>query len=275
MNYTVAGDYIAVSGVNDFSLGAIFECGQCFRWNADSSGVYSGVAFSRALEIKRAGDDILLKTTESDFLDIWHDYFDLQTDYAEIRRLVSVNPHMEAAAGFGAGIRILRQEKWEALCSFIISQCNNIPRIKKIVETLCTMYGEEIAPGKFSFPSAETIAVLTEEQLAPLRAGYRAKYILEAARAVCSGELDLQELAEIQQGDAIRRLKSLHGVGDKVASCVALFGLHQLDAFPVDVWMKKALEKHFDSDFDPIVFSPYAGVAQQYIFNFERNKNGQ
>ena len=273
MNFTVNGEYVELHGVSDFSLPAIFECGQCFRWNVDGNGVYSGVAFGLALEISRRGDDILLKTTERDFREVWFDYFDLDLDYAGIRRLVSINEHMKTAADFGAGIRILRQDRWEALCSFIISQCNNIPRIKKIVETLCTLFGEEIAPEKHAFPSAASIAALSPEQLAPLRAGYRTKYIIEAARAVVSGAVDLSELAEYPPVEALKALKALPGVGDKVASCVLLFGLHQLDAFPVDVWMKKALAAHFDSDFDPNVFSPYAGVAQQYIFNYERNGN--
>ena len=276
MKHAVSGEYVVLTDISDFSLPAIFECGQCFRWNADENGVYYGIAFARALEIRREGEQVLLKTTERDFREIWYDYFDLDTDYAKIRRLVSINGHMEAAADFGAGIRILRQERWEALCSFIISQCNNIPRIKKIVETLCSLFGEEISPGKYAFPSAERVAALTEAQLSPLRAGYRTKYILDAALAVATGAVDLQLMAEMMPSDALKALKNMTGVGDKVASCVALFGLHQLNAFPVDVWMKKALATHFDNDFDPDVFSPYAGVAQQYIFNYERNgkKNG-
>ena len=275
MNYTVNGEYVVLSDVTDFSLPATFECGQCFRWNADENGVYHGVAYGRALEIKSDGDDILLKTTELDFLDVWKDYFDLDTDYTKIRRHVSVNGHMEKAAEFGAGIRILRQEKWEALCSFIISQCNNIPRIKKIVETLCAMYGGEISDGLYAFPTAEAIAGLTETDLAPLRAGYRTHYIMEAARAVVYGIIDLNGLAGLPAEAAIKALQTLPGVGLKVSSCMALYGLHHLDVFPVDVWMKKALALHFDCDFDPKVFSPYAGVAQQYIFNFERNNNGK
>ncbi|NLB29913.1 MAG: DNA-3-methyladenine glycosylase 2 family protein [Clostridiales bacterium] len=275
MNYTVSGDCVVLSGIADFSPEAIFECGQCFRWNADENGVYSGVAFGKQLEIWRAGDDVALKTTERDFKEVWQGYFDLGTDYAGIRRHVSINEHMEKAARFGAGIRILRQERWEALCSFIISQCNNIPRIKKIVETLCSLFGEEISPGRFAFPGAEKIASLTEERLSPLRAGYRAKYILEAARAVSSGDIDLRALSEAPGEEALRKLKALPGVGDKVASCVMLFGLGQLDAFPIDVWVKKALRARFDSDFDPCVFSPYAGVAQQYIFYYERNRDGK
>jgi len=275
MNYTVNGEYVVLSDVTDFSLPATFECGQCFRWNADENGVYHGVAYGRALEIKSNGDDILLKTTELDFLDVWKDYFDLDTDYTKIRRHVSVNGHMEKAAEFGAGIRILRQEKWEALCSFIISQCNNIPRIKKIVETFCALFGAEISDGLYAFPTAEAIAGLTETDLAPLRAGYRTHYIMEAARAVVYGIIDLNGLAGLPPEAAIKALQTLPGVGLKVSSCMALYGLHHLDVFPVDVWMKKALALHFDCDFDPKVFSPYAGVAQQYIFNFERNNNGK
>lgn len=272
MKISVTGSGVELSGVPDFSLPAIFECGQCFRWNADERGVYTGVAFGRQLVIKAGGDAVLLKTTERDFNEIWRDYFDLSTDYADIRRRVSINAHMEKAAEFGAGIRILRQERWEALCSFIISQCNNIPRIKQIVESLARLCGEEIGDGVFAFPTPERVAALSENELLPIRAGYRAKYITGAARSVSEGKTDLEALSRLPPEEALCELKRLDGIGDKVASCVLLFGLHQLDAFPVDTWMKKALAAHFGRGFDPKVFSPYAGVAQQYIFNYERNR---
>ena len=266
---------VAVSGVSDFDLPRIFECGQCFRWNASEDGVYTGVAFGRAARIRRRGDEILISGTAADFDGVWRDYFDLDLDYAAIRRSLCINDYMRDASEFGAGIRILRQDMWEALCSFIISQCNNIPRIKKIVETLCRLFGERFTAfgGEefFAFPDAETPASLTPDDLAPLRCGYRAPYIISAARAVSSGQLDLPALSRGDPADALRALKALNGVGDKVASCAVLFGLHMLDAFPVDVWMKKAIKNHCGPDFDPSVFSPYAGIAQQYMFYYERS----
>jgi N-glycosylase/DNA lyase len=181
---------------------------------------------------------------------------------------------MTRAARFGTGIRILKQDKWEALCSFILSQCNNIPRIKQIVEKFCGLYGAPIAfsgDTYYTFPSAETTARLTAEDLAPLRAGYRAPYILEAARTVSDGSMDLEALAAGTPENALSALKKLSGVGDKVASCAVLFGLHMLDAFPVDTWMKKSIAENYKEGLDPSVFSPYAGIAQQYMFYYTRS----
>ena len=271
------GSGVSVSGVSDFDLPRIFECGQCFRWNADENGVYTGVAFGRAARIEKRGGEILISGSAEDFENIWRGYFDLGLDYAAIRQSLCINDYMCEATAFGAGIRILRQDMWEALCSFIISQCNNIPRIKKIIETLCRLYGRpfsEIGGDFFSFPDAGTLAGLSPDDLAPLRCGYRAPYIISAARAVSEGRIDLDALSKGDPDTALRTLKTLNGVGDKVANCAVLFGLHMLDAFPVDVWMKKAIRNHCGPDFDPSVFSPYAGIAQQYMFYYERSGPG-
>ncbi|MDR1328019.1 MAG: DNA-3-methyladenine glycosylase 2 family protein [Oscillospiraceae bacterium] len=267
---------ITLAAASELSLEATFECGQCFRWNRagspapDGGVVYQGVALGRAARLTQNGEGITIDAPEAD-IPLWREYFDLSLDYAEIRRGLSADVHMRRAAEFGAGIRILRQDKWEALASFIISQCNNIPRIKKIVETLCALFGDELSPGSYAFPPPERIAGLTEAQLAPLHSGYRAPYIIEAARAVASGELPLDALAELSAREAVAELKKLPGVGEKVASCAALFGLHLLDCFPVDTWMKKAIAAHYGAELDPARFSPYAGVAQQYLFYYERS----
>ncbi|MDR3277152.1 MAG: DNA-3-methyladenine glycosylase 2 family protein [Oscillospiraceae bacterium] len=181
---------------------------------------------------------------------------------------------MARAARFGAGLRLLRQDKWEALASFILSQCNNIPRIKQLIEALCREFGDPIPFGGdtyYTFPPPERLAGRSEADLAPLRAGYRAKYILSAAEAVASGALDLEGLALKSPEEALAALKRLDGVGDKVASCAVLFGLHLLDAFPIDTWMKKAIAERYGGVLDPKIFSPYAGIAQQYIFYYERS----
>ena len=274
VTYRQAGDYVELITADDFDLERIFECGQCFRWNADENGVYTGVAMGKAARIYRKGDSIFISGTAEDFENIWYDYFDLSRSYADIRGSLCVDDYMREASEFGAGIRILRQEKWEALCSFIISQCNNIPRIKKIVETLCRLFGEKtelFGEEYYTFPGAEKIAALTAEDLAPLRAGYRAPYIINAAKIIANGGLDLEAVAAGEPADALKTLKSLNGVGDKVANCVVLFGLQMLDAFPIDVWMKKALTAHYGKDFDPRIFAPYAGIAQQYMFYFARS----
>lgn len=253
---------------------ATFECGQCFRWNADGSGAYTGVASGRAASVRCSGGNIYIDAPEED-MPFWRSYFDLSTDYAAARRSVEVCDYLRECAEYGAGIRILRQEPWEALCSFIISQCNNIPRIKGIVEKLCFLYGDEIEyDGRvmYAFPPAERLAELCEEDLAPLRAGYRAQYILIAARAVADGSLDLSALAAMPGDELKRALLRLRGVGEKVANCAVLFGFHRMDAFPIDTWMKKAIKAHFPPDFDPGALGEYAGLAQQYIFFHAREE---
>ena len=268
------GGEVEVTGVSDFDLVKIFECGQCFRWNADENGVYTGVAFGRAARLRREGSSVFISCSPEDFEAIWREYFDLDRDYEEIRRRLRIDDFMSDAVEFGAGIRMLRQDKWEALCSFITSQCNNIPRIKKIIASLCSEFGNKLefeGETHYTFPSAERIAALNAEHLAPLRCGYRAEYIISAAKAVAHGALDLEALSHSAPDAARCELKKLRGVGGKVADCALLFGLHMLDAFPLDVWMKRAVAEHYGADFDPTIFSPYAGIAQQYIFYYMRN----
>ncbi len=260
----------------DFDLEKIFECGQCFRWNAQEDGSYIGVAKGKALRIRSEGESVFASASSEEFKTLWHDYFDLSRDYAAARKAVSLDDYTRSAAEYGKGIRILRQDRWEALCSFIISQCNNIPRIKKIIESLCSLFGEPIDfEGRtyYSFPSAEKLAALEPEALAPIRCGYRAPYIIDAARAVTSGALDLERLSSLKCAEAVRELKKINGIGDKVANCVVLFGLNIPDAFPLDVWMKKALKAHYPPDFDPACFGENAGLAQQYIFYYARSGN--
>lgn len=274
MEYFVRGGEVEITGVSDFDLERIFECGQCFRWDADEDGSYAGVARGRVTRLRKDGGSVFITCAPEDFETVWKGYFDLDRDYAEIRRRLCIDDFMVKATAFGAGIRILRQDRWEALCSFIISQCNNIPRIKKIVAALCRLYGDELMFGGeiyYSFPSAGRLARLSAADLSPLRCGYRDEYIIGAARAVDSGEIDLDDLARSTPDRARIALKKLRGVGNKVADCALLFGLDMLDAFPVDVWMKRAVAEHYGPGFDPAVFSPYAGVAQQYIFHYIRN----
>ena len=274
MKYIEQNGEVEITDVSDFDLVRIFECGQCFRWDASTNGVYTGVAFGRAARLRRDGDRIFISGTAEEFESVWRDYFDLDRDYAEIRQRLCVDDFMNRATEFGAGIRILRQDRWEALCSFIISQCNNIPRIKKIVAALCREFGDKIEfDGKefHTFPAAERLAELDAADLAPIRAGYRAAYIIGAAKAVVAGDIDLDELSRSTPADARAALKQLTGVGDKVADCAVLFGLNMLDAFPLDVWMKRAVAQNYGSEFDPQIFSPYAGIAQQYMFDYIRN----
>ena len=251
-----------------------FECGQCFRWNMDEKGDYYGVAFGRAAKLVCEDDKVYIICDEADYEQLWRHYLDMDRDYESIRLGFDGGEYLDRCKQYGAGIRILQQERWEALCSFIISQCNNIPRIKGIVEKLCAAYGEKlIFEGRefYSFPSAETLAALEPEDLAHIRSGYRAAYIVGAARAVASGEIDLDALAAADCDTAMKGLLSLNGVGKKVANCALLFGLGHMEAFPIDVWMKRALKEHFSPDFDPASLGEYAGLAQQYIFYYARS----
>ena len=280
MQEPVRKNRLLLSGENELDIVKTFECGQCFRWNADENGVYTGVACGRAARVWTENGKVFISAPESDEL-FWRDYFDMKLDYESIRRgFCDMGGYMSVCAEFGAGIRILRQDRWEALCSFIISQCNNIPRIKKIVETFCRCFGDEIelsGETYYSFPSAEKIASLDVDAMAPLRCGYRAPYIISAARAVAGGELDMEALAgsEVDCRSAVKALRALPGIGEKVANCVVLFGLRKLDAFPIDVWMKRALAENFPKDFDPAALGKYAGIAQQYIFYYARSGGGE
>lgn len=268
------GQEVEITGIKDFDLVRIFECGQCFRWNPDGEA-YIGVVMGRAARIRKVDGSIFISGTLDDFNEIWRPYFDLDRDYEAIRCALCIDDYMTEASQYGAGIRILKQDKWEALCSFILSQCNNIPRIKTIIEKFCSLFGETIEfDGKtyHAFPSAEKTAGLTVEDIAPLRCGYRAPYILEAARAIAEGRIDLEALASGTPENALNALKNLGGIGDKVASCAVLFGLHMLDAFPIDTWIKKAITENYSEGLDPSVFSPYAGIAQQYMFYHMRSR---
>lgn len=253
-----------------------FECGQCFRWNADERGVYWGVAMGYAAAVWEEEGSVFIRSAAPEAL--WRDYFDLERDYAALSRDFVTGEYMSACVDFGMGIRILRQEPWEALCSFIISQCNNIKRIKGIVERLCEGFGEalELEGRRFySFPGPEKLAALRPEDLASLRSGYRAAYIISAANSVISGQTQLEKLIDADYISAKKALLAINGVGEKVANCVVLFGLRHMEGFPIDVWMKRALKAHFPSDFDPAVFGPCAGLAQQYIFFYARSGEGE
>ena len=261
-----------LASAEELDIAKTFECGQCFRWNADEHGVYSGCAFGHAARVRAVGGEVLVSSDADE--DLWRYYFDMDRDYAAISAAFRGGEYLDECIAFGSGIRILRQEPWEALCSFIISQCNNIARIKGIVETLCRSFGEKFEfDGEifYRFPDAERIAELETEDLAILRSGYRAPYIISAARAVADGCIDLAALERADWREAKKELLALEGVGEKVANCALLFGLHHMEAFPIDVWIKRALAEHFPPDFDPNTLGEYAGLAQQYIFYSARS----
>lgn len=275
MRYKIDGNSIIMERPEDFDAKKIFECGQCFRWNLLDDGYWTGVALGHVLKLREEEDTVRFLCSEEEFLNIWVSYFELDRDYSAIRASISIDPFTSRAAEYGKGIRILQQDAWETLCSFIVSQCNNIKRIKGIVERLCSLYGNQVTYNDevyYLFPSPERLAPLDEKDLESLRAGYRTGYILNAAREIAQGRLSLDRLKETTTDEAIKALTGLRGVGIKVANCAVLFGLGKMDAFPVDVWVRRAIERYYDTDtFDSTKFGSYAGIAQQYIFYSIRN----
>lgn len=258
-----------------YSLALTFDCGQCFRFEPTERGTFEGVAFGEYIEMSQPEEGkILLHGVKPEDADKWKAFLALDTDWEQIRLdVASRSEILSDAASLAGGIRILKQDEFEALISFVISQCNNIPRIKGLISALSKSYGNEIihADGRsfYSFPDAKTLASLPLSELRALKLGYRAEYILNAANAALGGLIEAVK-AESDTRSAVKLLTSVGGIGEKVAACALLFGFGRLDAFPKDVWIKRAMEKYFPGCKDTSVFGPYAGVAQQYLFYRER-----
>lgn len=308
------GKYI-YEGVKDFNLDHIFDCGQCFRWTRQEDGSYTGIARGKPVNVSlkesagggsaggadrvggRPGPDecdgprldlVIDNCSEEDFETIWKGYLDLGRDYGKIKEILAASDEVMAKAiSGGEGIRILRQELWETIVSFIISQNNNIPRIKGCIENLAQLFGEpagEYGGDQFyNVPSPEVMAGLTAEDLAPVRLGYRAPYLVETARQVMErGGMDAvaAELAAARTPEeACEYLRGFQGVGPKVASCIALFGLGRLEAFPIDVWVRRVMNRLYGIDEKDIKgmnayaaehFGANGGIAQQYLFYYIR-----
>ncbi len=253
-----------------FALSETLDCGQAFRWRQREDGCWEGVAGGRYLCLESQGEDIFLQAVPEADLPFWRQYFDLERDYEELAVLFRKNPCLRRALASCPGIRVLRQEPWETLCTFILSANNNIPRIKGIVERLCQGWGEAVpGTGLPAFPKPEALAPLGEEDLAPLRAGWRSAYLLDAARQVAGGRLDLEETASLPTQEAEARLLEVKGVGKKVAQCVLLFGFGRVECIPMDVWMKRVMAELYPRGF-PGYLRPYGGIAQQVLFHYYR-----
>lgn len=284
--------YVKVTGAFPIDAEATFECGQCFRFEKvrarfpeayGTNLAYEGVAYGKFIRVLTPDIDTLIieNATEADFYSIWLKYFGLDLDYASIISAIEKKwgneSRLALAAHTGAGIRILAQEPWEALISFIISQNNNIPRIKSIIKRLCRKYGEPVSGAdEYAFPSPQKLHDAGVDGLFALKMGFRAKYVFDAAETVISNPHFLEKVKSAQSyEEAEAELTSIKGVGAKVAACTLLFGFGRLNAFPVDVWIKRTIGKYFEngiptvSDFGAL--SPYAGIIQQYIFHYERN----
>ena len=292
-NFIGSYPFVRIDGVSELDIEKIFDCGQCFRFerveNSQHASEFSGVAYGRFVSFAQDGDTLYIYGSNlADFEAVWRGYLDLDRDYREVERDVlehSQNSALIAAIEYGRGIRILSQEPFECVISFIISQNNNIPRIKKIIEALSERCGERIElcdeakkhlSGEripYAFPSAEALCALGEAGLFEMKTGFRAKYIYDASSRVLSGELMLDTVRGEDTERAIERLCEVKGIGRKVASCALLFGFGKYDAFPIDVWMKRVAEKYFGDEAETLssrTFGDYAGIAQQYLFYYER-----
>lgn len=250
----------------DFDLDETLDCGQAFRWERIESEyrcTYKGYFLDRPLKISYDGECFIFHdTSEEDFLSVWAEYFDLSTDYGEIKRRLSTDPTLKKACEYAGGIRLLKQNSWECLCSFIISQNNNIPRIKGIISRLCLHHGH--------FPTPQELSCETVGSLSYLRSGFRAKYILDAAQKTAEKIISLDEISAMPIDAARGQLMSIKGVGPKVAECVLLFGMYRTDAFPIDVWIKRVMEKYYPNGL-PDAAKGIEGIAQQYLFHYIRN----
>lgn len=247
------------------------EGGQAFRWSHDENNVFSGIAGGKPLKIRQETDGVTFLGVDEEDLPLWLGYFDAETDYNAIIERFSADKVLKLAAGENRGLRILRQEPFETLISFIISQNNNIPRIKGIISRLCESFGEKCGE-YYAFPSVQRLAELDEADLAPLRAGFRGRYIIDAARKTKDKTVDLGKIYDMTYDEGKAELKRIVGVGDKVADCVLLFAYHKTEAFPMDVWIKRIVAEHYPDGL-PECMGSDKGIAQQYLFEYFRNNS--
>ena len=258
--------------VKDLDLMQTFECGQCFRWNMEDDGSYTGIALEYPANMKLVEGMLVIEGYGN--REFWEEYMDLGSDYEEMQKAICKGECrvLPEAVKAGSGIRILRQDLWETVVDFIISQNNNIPRIKGCIEKLSELHGEYAGEFRgrkwYAVPTPEKLASLTVEDLAPVRLGYRDKYLIETARRW----LEMSPEERLNVG-------CFTGVGPKVESCIKLFGMHDLESFPIDVWVKRLMNRFYGfdekdkagmDDFAKEHFGEYAGLAQQYLFYYIR-----
>lgn len=260
--------------LKNFDLLQICQSGQCFRMVQKSDNLYHVIAGEQYLEIEQQENECVFYCDEADFENFWKGYFDLEGDYATY--INQVNPrdsYLLNAVAFGSGIRILRQDLWEMIVSFLISQQNNIVRIKKCINNICENYGEKKVNAKgevyYAFPNPESLAGLEEDALRECNLGYRSKYVVRTAQSIVSGEVDLDTIHQMSYKEAKEELLKLFGVGEKVADCICLFALHHLQAFPIDTHINQAMKNHYKRGFPNRRYNGYQGVMQQYIFYYE------
>ena len=278
--------FIEIKGItDDFVPKHIFECGQCFRFTKENDGSYTVVAKNRVINVSAVNDKIIIKnTTDEEFSDIWYDYFDLNNDYKKIKETLSADIHLKNGTTFGKGIRILNQDLFECIISFIISANNNIPRIQGIIERFAQKYGEKISAFNntyYTFPEIEITKNLKREDLSFLRAGYRDAYLIDAFNKIGNGDVSLENIKAFTTDDARKELMKIKGIGNKVADCILLFGNGRKETFPVDVWVKRSIGSLYADEIGELSihefaknkFSELAGYAQQYLFYYMRENS--
>ena len=286
MNIIERDNQIILKGISeDFEPQHVFDCGQCFRWLREEDGSYTGVVQGRVINVKKENDLIIFdNTNKEDFENIWFDYFDLRRNYTEIKNELKVmDEYLDKATEFGQGIRILQQDGWEMLISFIISANNRIPMIQRAINNLSERYGKFIGEyrGKkyYAFPTPQELSQVSVEDIRSCQTGFRDKYIKSVVDYVSENNVDVLSYRKLNTDECIKELVKFNGVGPKVADCIALFGMQKYDTFPVDVWVKRVMEEFYVEDnlslpkirkFALEKFGDLAGFAQQYLFYYAR-----
>ncbi|MCL2372278.1 MAG: DNA-3-methyladenine glycosylase 2 family protein [Defluviitaleaceae bacterium] len=273
MDYTQVkqdGNNTVLTNVKNFDLAQTLDCGQAFRFSQVGEA-FTGIAHGRRLTLcMDAGNLLLMDVTVDEFEALWKHYLDFGRNYTLLKAGYAKDPSLKQAINFAPGIRLMNQDPWETLVSFILSQNSNIPRIKKMIEALCDTFGRQLPCGGFTFPAPQTLAGLTEASLAPIRSGYRAKYIIDAAEQIASGKVDIPTL-QSQPTLALRQaLLGILGVGPKVADCVLLYGFGRAECYPVDVWIRRVMEQMYPNGL-PAWLNETAGIAQIYLFHYIRH----
>ncbi len=285
MKVTQEGNKLILEDVENFDPKHIFECGQCFRWIKQEDNSYTGVAMGRVINVKKINNKIYLdNTTKEDFENIWYDYFDLGNDYKEIiDKLKVMDEYLEKATEFGEGIRILKQDSWEMLISFIISSNNRIPMIQRAINNLSKNFGiyigEYNGQDYYAFPTPEQLNKASQEEIRACSTGFRDKYIKSTTQIVNDEGINVLDYRKLSTEDCLKELLKFNGVGPKVGDCIALFGMQKYDTFPVDVWVKRVMQEFYVAEdlsltkirkFGIEKFGELSGFAQQYLFYYAR-----
>lgn len=284
-----------ITDIDSFELRDIFECGQCFRWKEQEDGSYTGVVGENVLNVKKDNEKITIEGIGKDDINqIVENYFDLKRDYKQIKeKLARIDENIKISVKYGKGIRLLNQDLWETIVSFIISANNNIPRIKGIIERLAKRYGSKIIwKGKefYTFPTAEQLKEVSSKEYRDIGLGFRDKRVYETTQMILSKKVDLEKMKQNPNTLEVKQeLLSLSGVGPKVADCILLFStLKRLEVFPIDVWVRRVMNDLYIKQVDETKvskiqieqiakekFGEIAGLAQQYLFYWRREENSK